>query len=98
MSKHDNRILIATLLHDLLYLDKRTDTPTVCWIDTKTPVAEREWLTVLHEAEKVLDKERWMRVDYINRLGGYDDHWASTHADEDQKSEALLATLKAVRA
>jgi len=50
-------------------------------------------LNAMHEAEKMLDVDKWQRRDYIDYLNNNGDQWAHTHATAAQRAEAFLKAL-----
>ncbi len=61
------KVRVAETLPDLLVIYNRDNERGICWKDTDEPVTDREWLAVMHEAEKRLTFEQ--RYPYIKRLG-----------------------------
>ena len=64
------KVRAAETLPEMLTIYNREKDDGVCWKDTDRPVATREWLAVMHEAEKRLSFAQ--RYPYIKRLG-YDE-------------------------
>lgn len=102
MTQEAQRIAIAGLLPNLIHVETSNvlnpDQPmetTFLWKDTELirdwyPVKERDWLWIMHEAEKTLSlKQREVYYDELGKVSG----WLTVCATAAQRTEAFLRTI-----
>lgn len=99
MTPHEQNIAIARLLPELLIVFK----DSIYWTNTVQDVTDREWLYVIHEAEKLLDYDQAEQYasDLWSIVIDAEDHLENPppsnisrlSATYPQRREALLRTL-----
>jgi len=101
-----NQIAIAKALPEVIGLHEIINTENYktvdmwfYWRDTSKPVTDREWLTIMHIAEKTLtEAEHYegykMALSDICFTGKLTQHFIAVNcATDDQRAEALLRTV-----